>query len=216
MVINVLHRAGKPVDQLVPVLLSFERDDHFACFHVERDPSVTANARVLEVLSRDRRYRARTDKVVSFLADHRFGEGYWLDKWHISPYYATAHVVAAARSYAPELLVGTKDWLLATARPDGSWGWHCSTLEETAYGIFMLRHLAAADGKDPGVTDAIAAATRYLAEQTEAGRPPRYTPSVYPHLWVGKGLYTPIIYCHALVLAAMAIGQRLSQRLVSR
>jgi hypothetical protein len=36
-----------------------------------------------------------TEKVRKWLSGSRTDYGYWIDKWHVSPYYPTAHAVIA-------------------------------------------------------------------------------------------------------------------------
>jgi halimadienyl-diphosphate synthase len=208
MVILVLRRAGHDVDGLLSSLLRFERDDHFACYLGESDPSVASNARVLEVLGDHPRHAARAAKVVRYLADERVDGAYWRDKWHISPYYATAQVVNAARGHAPALLTGTLDWVLTTQRDDGSWGSYQGTLEETAHAVLMLRRLASAAYNrpvDPAVPLALSRAGGYLRQSAEAALADPGDPVLAPAQWLGKGLYSSRMYFRGLLLTALAL-----------
>lgn len=165
MVIAALNLAG--VGQ-VPLesLWSFERDKHFACFHGERGMSLSANAHVLAALTSlpasrqtEPEIATRIDKLVKYLLSVRELGGYWTDKWHVSPYYATAcSILALTENFQSELrgwqndlgekLQSTVQWLLQTQSTlDGGWGIgnsssdYKSTLEETAYAIQCLHHL---------------------------------------------------------------------------
>lgn len=181
-----LARAGVPVS--AEPLRGFERDEGFACFPFERDPSV--NVHVAYALSR-LPYRGRVralHKVLQFLADAQSPEGYWTDKWHASPYYATGRAVVALHRLAPGLAGRAVAWLRATQRADGSWGMWGGSPEETACAVTALR---VAGVREPA---AMRRAAAYLREC-----PAR------PALWVGKGLYCPRRVVEAAVWAARAL-----------
>ena len=57
---------------------------------------------------------ARITKILRYLEEERRDNGFWQDKWHISPYYATSEVALAVRGVADELLAGMVSWLLET------------------------------------------------------------------------------------------------------
>ncbi|MBA2362121.1 MAG: hypothetical protein H0V86_01160 [Chloroflexia bacterium] len=197
----VLDRAGFPVE--VDVLLRFERDGHFSCFPFERNSSITANAHVLEALrlgeaQRPGRFAKQCAKIVRHLEERQLDRSYWLDKWHVSPYYATAHVTLAAGGIADHLLTGTEAWLLETQHSDGAWGEYAGTSEETAYAMQALYALPADSLLD--VTRALQRGASYLSEH--------FDDSDYPELWIGKGLYTPYAVVRSAVIAALILYHR--------
>ncbi|SEF37294.1 Prenyltransferase and squalene oxidase repeat-containing protein [Amycolatopsis pretoriensis] len=183
-------------------LFEFELDDHFCCWHGERTASPTANAHVLEAFDAHlahrpadaARYSAAVAKIVRFLGETQEADGSWADKWHASPYYATACCVqgltvpAAAGPGAAAALRHAVAWVLATQRPDGAWGRWAATAEETAY---ALRVLLAAESPEAG--RAIAAGEAWLR-----GLGGRY--DLVP-LWHDKDLYTPAAVVRAAILA---------------
>src|SRR5439155_18032482 len=121
------------------VLYQYEEATHFRCYPLERNPSISANAHVLDAL----RYgppgaESRRRKIIHFLEQVRQPGGFWFDKWHASPYYATSHVILAAHDQAPELVGTAIAWLLRSQADDGSWGFFFPTLEETAYALLAL------------------------------------------------------------------------------
>src|SRR5690606_28453356 len=76
-------------------LLDFRRGDYFACFVDERNPSVSANAHVLEALAlylghrpaERSRYGGPAALAAQWLLGQQSADGSWSDKWHASPYY---------------------------------------------------------------------------------------------------------------------------------
>lgn len=194
MVLTLLNRAGEAPS--LAGLRQFEQPGYFSCFPFERNTSVGANVHVLDafVSSPTRSLHAGSiAKILAYLYDQRVDGRYWLDKWHISPYYATSQVVLAAHEVAGELLAPTLRWLLDEQRPDGSWGLVEGTSEETAYAVQAL--LALASHAERPVRTALDRGARYLAE--------RFDDLDYPELWIGKGLYTPYPIVRAAVIGAL-------------
>lgn len=192
MVFSVLRRAGySPESQ---VFRMFERDFHFVCYPWERDndSSLSVNIHVLDAL------RAldqdSTAKIVDFLRSCVTPEGYWYDKWHISPYYTTAHAVITLIGINDELARGAVRWILNGQRPDGAWGYHNRpTAEETAYCLQALsmydRHVEPMDKK------VLARGREGLLNCIEE----------MPALWVGKCLYTPVRVVKSAICSALAL-----------
>jgi hypothetical protein len=139
---------------------------------------------------------------------------YWIDKWHISPYYATAHALCVLRMLRaippiPRLrqiapaVERALEWLRQTQNVDGSWGFYGQpTAEETAYGLLALA--AGGQARTVNVTEAdrrrCALAARYLRET--AGR-------AFPPMWVDKCLYTPTLVVQKAIEAALVAHDRL-------
>ncbi|PZS40381.1 MAG: prenyltransferase, partial [Pseudonocardiales bacterium] len=101
-----LAQLGSP--RSLDCLLAYQVDAHFNCFPDERTPSVSANAHVLQTfgryLERDFpgrfRHHAAMRKLSGWLRDRQEADGSWWDKWHASPYYATACCVTTLHRYA--------------------------------------------------------------------------------------------------------------------
>jgi halimadienyl-diphosphate synthase len=202
MALIVLARAGYKVD--LTLLRPFERDGWFSTFPFERNTSNTVNARVLEALKvggggLSLGSSPLVTKIVRFLGDQRIAGAYWQDKWHVSPYYATAQVALAARGIADALLDGTQAWLLDTQHPDGSWGRYGGTSEETAYALQTL-HALGVDRHARAAAN-MARGANFLAA--------RLDDTDYPELWIGKGLYTPYAIVRSAVISALLLCQRL-------
>ena len=196
------------------------RDGYFASFPHERHSSVGVNLHVLHALLRVMGYangEQTISHILDYLADEQVSGLYWLDKWHISPYYATAHALCVlaelpaehARRLAP-MVERSRSWLRETQNADGSWG-YCGqpTPEETAYAVLALA------ARDPGDLDEAdrrrcALAGRYLRRALL--NTSRWDPEqVYPPLWIDKCLYTPTLVVRAAIEAASIVCARVQQ-----
>ena len=199
LTLSVLHRYGYPIS--AGPLRPFEGVNFFFTFPLERDASVTANAHVLEVLQVVPPFPRQfviAQKVVRYLRDARVDGDHWVDKWHGSPFYATAHAVFALTASAPDACAKAFSWLRDSQREDGSWGWFSGgTPEETAYAVQALM-LAPAEFQ-VGMKQPFERAAAYLNE-TE-GEP------VIP-MWVGKTLYGPTQVVRSAVLSARTMLAR--------
>jgi halimadienyl-diphosphate synthase len=217
MVLAVLQRCGVrvPMDRL----WHFETLHHFVSYAGERVSSTTANAHVLEALisarplpreGRDQflRHARATRKVVDYLADQRDPQGFWLDKWHLSPYYATLScVLALARAPLPAVhrkLSETLDWLLETQDKNGGWRRGAATAEETAYALLAMRALGKIlpFHRPERSRQALESGRRWLVALNwlEGGSPPL---TAAPTLWIDKSTYAPARVIRAAILAAL-------------
>ncbi|MEU8184528.1 prenyltransferase/squalene oxidase repeat-containing protein [Micromonospora sp. NPDC049047] len=203
----VLARLGHPVDPAS--LLLFDTGTHFCTWRGEDGRSVTTNAHVLEALgwharhtaAGASRYAGRVPALAGWLADEQQPDGCWADRWHASPYYATACVVTALDRYAPADIAGPAvdraiDWLVASQRADGTWGRFAGTVEETAYALHVL--LGTRRSVRPGVAEAIARGFPQLAEVDDRHE--------HPPLWHDKDLYTPVLIVRAAVLGVRQLA----------
>jgi len=193
---KVLKRFGRSVD--IEGLLHYEEEDVFRCYALEANPSVSTNVHVLGALlqaGRDADDPAVL-KALGFLGRARTMQLFWFDKWHVSPYYPTAHAIIACARMHDELVADAVFWMLSMQNGDGSWGYYLPTAEETAYCLQALLVWQRA-GK-PVPKDRLKRAEAWLLDHT---RPP------YPPLWIGKSLYCPnyvvrSAIVHALLLAS--------------
>jgi halimadienyl-diphosphate synthase len=211
MVIAALNLAGVPTS--ADSLRHFERDTHFACFERERGASLSANAHTLAALvslpaSEQIEWASSIAKLIEFLYGVRRSDGSWEDKWHVSPFYATAcTVLALAGCSEPSVrirLAPTVEWILETrSERDGGWGADGSTIEETAYALQVL--LAVSDMIPPlrrtNYDAAIAGGRRYLWERL--GSCMSNQGIDLPPLWRGKELYTPARVIISAILATV-------------
>jgi halimadienyl-diphosphate synthase len=117
---EVLSEFGSAPD--IEAVLGYEEDSWFRCYRLEINPSVGVNIHVLGALRAaghdDRHHSVR--KVLDFIRSQRTPNGYWLDKWHVSPYYTAAHAVILCRGFDDALCRETVDWMLKTQQADGA------------------------------------------------------------------------------------------------
>jgi halimadienyl-diphosphate synthase len=198
----LLHDLGEPVDPRV--LQAFEAaDGSFVSFPYERHSSVGVNAHVLHALARVPGYPhadVAINRILTYLADQHSGM-YWIDKWHISPLYATAHVLRALDNLPPaqfkrlaHLAERSRLWLRQSQNDDGSWGFYGQpTSEETAYGLLALLANRDLDDRDRVRCQA---AAQFLAAAIREGVP-------NPPLWIDKCLYIPPLVVNAAIEAAL-------------
>jgi halimadienyl-diphosphate synthase len=197
MTLLALYRAGYDVDGTS--LLAFERDEHFAVFEHELQPSISANLHILEALEtlpRQDRQRVR-DKIIGYVFCERRPGGYWGDKWHGSVYYPTSQALIALLHHAPERMDDSLNWLLSTQRADGSWGQYAPTAEETALALLPLLLYRRAGWPVP--KQPLHLAARYLLSQEGSSE------GDHVELWTAKVLFAPSSIIQSIILAALGL-----------
>ncbi|MCA1673365.1 MAG: prenyltransferase, partial [Actinobacteria bacterium] len=201
-----LAQLGSP--RSLDCLWGYQVDTHFSCFPDERTPSTSTNAHVLQAfdkcLGRDLpqrfRHQAAMDKLSGWLRDCQETDGSWWDKWHASPFYATACCATALYCYSRDasaaVVCRAVEWLLGSQRANGSWGRWSGTYEETAYAVQTLLQTWAAR-PDRVVEQAAARGCVFLQRSEDHQHPP---------LWHGKDLYTPLRVVRAEGMAALHLA----------
>jgi len=198
MVYEVLQRYGRSPD--LDGVLHYETDTHFRTFQLESNASVSTNVHAFGAL----RYAGlpashpTVQKVSSFLQKQQTDPGYWIDKWHTSPYYPTAHLIINSAGYHDNLVTEAINWIYQTQKPDGSWGYYVSTAEETAYCLQALSIWQAA-GHQISQT-ALYKGANWLSRHVH----PPYTP-----LWIGKCLYSPTLVVQSTVISALILAGKI-------
>lgn len=196
MVYEVLSRYGRAPDP--EALFHWEEAGYFRCFEFEANPSVSTNIHILGALRQVgcESGHPAVRKIIHFLRSMRISDAYWFDKWHASPYYATAHAVIACAEYESGLAASAIDWLLSTQRKDGSWGYYLPTAEETAYALQALCCWQRSGGRVP--KSSIERGAGWLEDHVD---PP------YPPLWIGKCLYSPYLVVLSSILSALTLSR---------
>jgi hypothetical protein len=208
--LTALTRLGEMPDPAC--LQGFSAGAHVNTWPGEEGVSTTVNAHVLDALGAaitgrpalGPAYRPVIRTLARWLAGQQSPAGWWRDRWHASDHYATACCALALDEYGE--LAGVDGsavwravrWVLASQRPNGSWGRWVGTAEETAYAVLTL--LCAPD------PTAVATALRAAYPHLIAGlhRPVEREPA----LWHDKDLYRPHAIVRAAVLAAIDGCQR--------
>ena len=185
------------IEKDIASVLAYEEKDHFRCFDLEANPSISTNIHILAALSQaglDRR-NSSVQKVLHFLYKSKGQKTFWLDKWHSSPYYATAHAIIACAGLANELVEESVQWILRSQNKNGSWGTYISTAEETAYAMqaLWLWNEKVARIPKPVLTNG----ARWLKENMD---------KPYPPLWIGKCLYSPHLVIRSAIISALALA----------
>ena len=196
LVFDTLLRFG--IEKDLASVLAYEEETHFRCFDLEVNPSISANIHVLGALAQAGLDKNNSSvlKVLAFLGEAKGNNPFWLDKWHSSPYYATAHAIIACAGLANEFVGESVEWLMKTQNQDGSWGTYLPTAEETAYAI---QALWVWNEKVASVPQSV---LRRGAEWLDA-----HMFESYPPLWIGKCLYSPNLVIRSAVISALALAQ---------
>lgn len=197
LVYDVLARAARPVD--LAGVLHYQRPDGFRCFPVEGDPSTSTNIHVLGALAQAGLPLSHfaVQAALLFLQNTQHANGYWLDKWHLSPYYPSSHFIITTAGYYPTPMQAQAiRWIEHTQRPDGSWGIYDSTSEETAYCLQALSIWQQKGGKVGA--DTIKRGQHWLSQNQDKHLP----------LWVGKCLYIPYQVVDSAVMSGLHLAEQ--------
>jgi halimadienyl-diphosphate synthase len=194
LVFEVLTHFGSEVN--LDAVLIYEEDDHYRCYELEANPSISTNIHILGALRKGGLpvKHPAVQKVIRYLERVQTIRLFWFDKWHASPYYPTAHLVITAAGYADELLDNAVYWLIETQNEDGSWGFYIPTAEETAYCLQALVIWKRSGHPVPG--DVLERGAAWLLARMDDPLPP---------LWIGKCLYCPVYVVRSAVLSALML-----------
>lgn len=182
----------------------YKKEGFYVCFPFELDPSVSTYVHFLGALNTinnqyDDFLKDRA-LIIEFLYKNQEAEGYWFDKWHISPYYTTSHLIIELfkfNSGVSKTFDKGVNWLLSSQKSSGGWGYfERETLEETAYAIQALIYLHS-NTKQKTYFDAIKKGFDYILKQSEDRS------YLNDYLWIDKGLYATYSINRVLLLSLM-------------
>ena len=190
-----------------PVILSKFQDPAtllFRTWNYERNTSMGTNMHAFEALNlmpNYPNYSESREAILAALLANRVYDLYWVDKWHASPYYATAHalmILLKENRYLTQPCLYTVNWLLHMQRADGSWGFfEEGTAEETAYALLSLLHWHRSHKlPDP---DCLHRAAHYLERMYSE------PDTFYPGLYIAKVLFAPYAVVRAAMLSALIL-----------
>ncbi|MFF4193156.1 prenyltransferase/squalene oxidase repeat-containing protein [Nonomuraea sp. NPDC001831] len=189
-------------------LWHFHDGAHFATWPGEQGVSISVNAHVLDAFGQYAarrpdaapRYGEAIAGLSAWLRDRQDPDGFWTDRWHASPYYATVSCALALADFGgPEsarAVAAAVRRVLDTQRPDGSWGRWTGTREETSYAMQTL--LLTPGRAEPRRRAAVERGLAYLTRA--AGE--RHVP-----LWHDKDLYVPVAVVRSAELAAAHLAR---------
>jgi halimadienyl-diphosphate synthase len=199
---EVLSRLGVSPD--IGPVQKYENETHYICYPLEINASISVNAHVLGALKQagyDSRHPS-VKKVLNYLRTNQYPDGYWVDKWHISPFYPTAHIIINCADWDKAMCEKAMDWMLKMQQSTGAWGYFgIPTAEETAYCLQALEVWRRRGNKVP-VAHLISGA-QWLERN--------YTESLH-QLWIGKVLYCPENVVHSAMVNALSMVEE-SERL---
>jgi halimadienyl-diphosphate synthase len=197
LVYDTLKRYG--IERDLQSVLAYEEEEHFRCFNLEVNPSISANIHVLGALAQAglNKKHPSVEKVLAFLSKTKsIHFPFWVDKWHSSPYYATSHAIIACAGIDNNLVADSVEWCLKTQNTDGSWGTQLRTAEETAY---AMQALWIWDQKVASIPKSVLKnGARWLKEHMD---------EIYPPLWIGKCLYSPKLVIRSAIISALALAE---------
>ncbi|TDD01134.1 hypothetical protein E1292_26790 [Nonomuraea deserti] len=195
------------------ILWRFRSGVHFSTWPGEQGVSVSVNAHVLDAFGQyvarkpatAPRYEETIADVAAWLRGRQLPDGRWTDRWHASPYYATAACGLALDEFggdaSAEAVRAAVEWVLGSQRPDGSWGRWEGTAEETAYAMQVL--LMARMREDPRCVRAADRGHEYLTRAADQEHPP---------LWHDKDLYAPFAVTRAAVISSSHLARQARPR----
>ncbi|KAF1940886.1 Ent-kaurene synthase [Clathrospora elynae] len=157
-VLMTLKCLGKPMEP-TPMIRHFENESHFKTYHLERNPSFSANCNVLLALLQAEdvdQYLTQVEKTSAFLLQE-WEAGGVTDKWNIAPQYPalllSEALITILKRYAAAELQGLPAdtvlkriplvicqillQILQDQQDDGSWN---GSLEQTSYSVRTLAH----------------------------------------------------------------------------
>ncbi len=192
---NALLRYG--IEKDIGSVLAYEEDEHFRCFDLEVDPSISANIHILDALLQTGLTTRNNSviKILHFLKKVKGSNPFWVDKWHSSPYYPTAHAIIACAGIANDLIADSVEWIIKTQNQNGSWGTYLPTAEETAYAMQALWVWNEKVARIPNAV--LRRGAMWLEEHMEL---------TYPPLWIGKCLYSPQLVVRSAVISALMLA----------
>ncbi len=194
----VLRASGREFD--IAPLEGYWQQNHLVTYRYERDYSISANVHGLEAY----KYASNNERVqqlLAFLDSARVGKPFWLDKWHVSPYYTTCHAVIATLDLTTDFADLVINWVLSTQGSRGGWGYEVETPEETAYALQILIYYAQTQGWTQHLRAKAQEGVEYLRSQ--------YRPFVLEGepLWIGKNRYAPYLVIRAAILSALLLAE---------
>lgn len=186
------------IEKDIASVLAYEEKDHFRCFDLEVNPSISANIHILDGLKHAgfNLNNSSVEKIIQFLLKAKGNAPFWVDKWHASPYYPTTHLIMACANFNNDMVADSVEWLLQAQNADGSWGAYLPTAEETSYALQALWFWN--EKVAPIPRSVFKNGAKWLRENLD---------KPYPPLWIGKCLYAPRLVIRSSVISALTLAE---------
>lgn len=201
MLLSRLSDAPEPA-----VFETYEEEDHFRCYRFERNISVDVHIHLVMALRQTPDFPRRDDmllKAVNVLSRYLQSD-FITDKWHVSPYYSTAHAVIALNGLADHLIEDQIYWLCHTQQADGRWTFYPNfpgaAVEETSLALLALLIVQKQNGSIPHAI--IKRGMEYLTQHYHHHQD-------LPALWVAKTVNHPLHITRSIFLATFALYHQL-------
>jgi hypothetical protein len=198
---KILYEMGYPID--VNILDAYDTGEYYLTYTSELDPSVGTNIHVLDFVKSCGVIAHREEiieKLLHYLRKEMHAGGYWIDKWHISPYYATSHAVFALCDTDPFLAEKAVSWIMKSQHENGLWGENGGTLEETACAVqALLCYHQRVEHLDAERISKAVSALNFAGSSLLSIH--------FPDLWIGKVLYTPVRIAFSSIASALFMAQ---------
>jgi len=208
IVYSLLLDAGYEVNP--HVFEAFESKDHFVCFPGERVASIGANCHLLHAIARNNYFENKRHwiaKLRNYIMSSRISNAYWLDKWHISPYYGTTQAIIALSDIGSyESISSSIDWILETQRDNGLWGFSNGNQEETAYALqgILYAYIRKGSAIPKDLQEKLREPIKYLYTSLEKRQE-------FPEMWLAKVLFSPRNIIHSTILSAIFLHNNAQQ-----
>jgi len=202
---RVLADAGKEPDW--HVFDAYFHDDHFVTYRVETRGRPGPNIHAIEALAHSSHpdKEAMIEPTIGWLKRQMVDGRSFVDEWHLSPAYCTAHAIPAFHLTDEALMGRCASFFLDSQHQDGSWGFVCGkgqekegTVEETAYalqGLLYYHHYA-----EPVDEMVLRRGAEYIVDN--------YPTAAFPDMWMAKVLNTPRCIVDSLVLSSLIMYKR--------
>lgn len=201
ILLSAIRKAPDPT-----VFEEYEEEEHFHCYRLERNISLDVHTHLVTALRQLSDFPRRDDmqlKAISVLGRYLQSD-FITDKWHVSPYYSTAHVVIALSGLADNLIQNQIYWLCNTQQADGRWTFYPScrsvAMEETALTLLALLIVQKQNGSIPH---------RIIKRGMEYLKSNYREHDSLPRMWVAKGLYHPFHITRSIFLATFSLYHQL-------
>jgi halimadienyl-diphosphate synthase len=198
VVCKILNDMGFSVD--FRVFDPYKMNDYYMTFEFELDPSISTNIHVLDFVRSCPEFPDREaviERLIRFLKGEMHSKRFWIDKWHVSPYYPTAHAIFALCDVDPSLAEKAISWILESQHENGMWGRNGGTVEETAYAVQALMYYH--QKLDHIDISGIQKALPHLYNISDS--------HVTAELWIGKVLYPSAGVTYSTVVSAQFMSQ---------